>query len=288
MATESVLITGCSAGGIGAALCHEFQRRGLHVFATARTPTKVGDLQTLPAVTTLALDVTSATSIADAVKAVQGQTGGRLKYLVNNSGALYVVPTLDMDIEQAKKMYDVNVWGVVAMIQAFAPLVIAAKGTIVNIASISGYVYSPFMGMLLSDYTSNDRKANSSVGAYGGSKAAVELIGETLRLELAPFDVKVITCVTGVVKTNMMSNSAKYDLPAGSLYAPIAKYISARANGEEVKDAGPPEDFAKRLVNDILGGASGMVYRGKMATVAKYISAFLPAGILVSQSCVLS
>ena len=156
MAAESVLITGCSAGGIGAALCREFQRRGLHVFATARTPAKVDDLQTLPNVTTLALDVTSATSIADAVKAVEVKTGGRLKYLVNNSGAQYVVPTLDMDIEQAKKMYDVNVWGVIAMTQAFAPLVIAAKGTIVNIASISGYLYPPFMGMLLSEYTLKD------------------------------------------------------------------------------------------------------------------------------------
>ena len=148
MAAESVLITGCSAGGIGAALCREFQHRGLHVFATARTPAKLDDLTTLPNVTTLALDVTSAPSIADAVKTVQVKTGGRLKYLVNNSGAQYVVPTLDMDIEQAKKMYEVNVWGVIAMTQAFAPLVIAAKGTIVNIASISGHLYAPFMGIL--------------------------------------------------------------------------------------------------------------------------------------------
>ena len=142
MAAESVLITGCSAGGIGAALCREFQHRGLHVFAT------LDDLTTLPNVTTLALDVTSAPSIADAVKTVQVKTGGRLKYLVNNSGAQYVVPTLDMDIEQAKKMYEVNVWGVIAMTQAFAPLVIAAKGTIVNIASISGHLHAPFMGIL--------------------------------------------------------------------------------------------------------------------------------------------
>lgn len=146
MTTESVLVTGSSAGGIGAALCHEFQQRGLHVFATARTPSKVGDLQKLPNVTTLALDVTSASSIADALEAVESKTGGRLKYLVNNSGMQYVMPTLDIDIEEAKRMYDVNVWGVIAMIQAFAPLVIAAKGSIINVASISGYLYPPYMG----------------------------------------------------------------------------------------------------------------------------------------------
>ena len=111
------------------------------------------------------------------------------------------------------------------------------------------------------------------------------MISETLRLELAPFDVKVITCVTGAVKTNIMSNSAKHDLPAGSLYAPIARKVSARANGEDVKDAGTPEDFAKRLVNDTLSGTSGLVYRGKLATITKYISTFLPASRLVSQSC---
>jgi NAD(P)-dependent dehydrogenase (short-subunit alcohol dehydrogenase family) len=155
MATDSVLVTGCTAGGIGAALCHEFQRRGLHVFATARTPSKVGDLQKLSNVTVLALDVTSASSIAEAAKAVESKTGGRLKYLVNNSGLQYVMPTLDLDIEEAKRMYDVNVWGVIAMVQAFAPLVIAAKGSIVNIASIAGHLYPPYMGIWPARYAIN-------------------------------------------------------------------------------------------------------------------------------------
>lgn len=123
--------------------------------------------------------------------------------------------------------------------------------------------------------------ANNGIGLYGGSKAAVDLISETLRLELAPFDVKVVTCVTGAIKTNIMSNSTKHDLPAGSIYAPVAQHISGRANGEDVKDTSTPEDFAKRLVNDTLSGASGKVYRGKLATITKYISAFLPASTLV-------
>ncbi|KAL8699429.1 MAG: hypothetical protein Q9201_006008 [Fulgogasparrea decipioides] len=264
MTSASVLVTGCSAGGIGAALCHEFQRRGLHVFATARTPSKLGDLPKLPNVTTIALDVTSASSIADAVKLVEAKTGRRLDYLVNNSGAQYVMPTLDMDLGEAKRMYDVNVWGVIAMIQAFAPLLILAKGSIVNIASIAGYLYAPWMGV------------------YGGSKAAIDLISETLRLELAPFDVKVVTCVTGAVKTNLMSNATKHDLPPASIYTPVANKVSERANGEDVKDTSTPEDFAKRLVNDTLSGASGKVYRGKLATITRFVSTFLPTGILVN------
>jgi hypothetical protein len=78
-----------------------------------------------------------------------------------------------------------------------------------------------------------------------------------------------------------MSNSAKHDLPAGSIYAPVRKNITERANGEDVKETTTPEDFAKRLVNDTLGGASGKVYRGKFATMTKYLSAFMPAGTLV-------
>ena len=149
MALQSVLITGCSAGGIGSALCTEFQKRGLHVFATARTPAKIGELAKLPNVTTLALDVTSTSSIAAAVEAVKAKTGGTLNYLVNNSGSQYVMPTLDIDIEEAKRMYDVNFWGVLAVTQAFAPPIIAAKGTIVNIASIAGHLYPPWMGKVI-------------------------------------------------------------------------------------------------------------------------------------------
>lgn len=146
MTLPSVLVTGCSAGGIGAALCREFQRHGLYVFATARSPSKIGDLAELPNVTILTLDVTSSTSIASAVEAVKKQTGGSLNYLVNNSGSQQVMPILDVDIDQAKKMYDVNVWGVVAVTQAFAPLIIAAKGTIINIGSIAGCLYLPWIG----------------------------------------------------------------------------------------------------------------------------------------------
>jgi 1-acylglycerone phosphate reductase len=143
---QSVLITGCSEGGIGYALAEEFQKRGLHVFATARSLTKLDNLKRLPNVTLLTLDVVSAASIAAAVEAVKAQTNGRLDYLVNNSGTQYVSPILDLDIEMAKQMYEVNVWGVVAVTKAFAPLVIAAKGSVVNMASIAGCLYPPWMG----------------------------------------------------------------------------------------------------------------------------------------------
>ena len=145
MIMKSVLITGCSAGGIDAALCHEFHKRGFHVFAGARTILKLGDVETLTHVTPITLDVTDPSSIMAAVEAVRQRTGGRLDCLINNAGAQYVSPFLDMNIEAARAMYDVNVWGCMDMVQRFAPLIIPAKGSIVNIASISGYLYALFM-----------------------------------------------------------------------------------------------------------------------------------------------
>lgn len=144
------LVTGCSEGGIGYALAQEFQRRGVHVFATARTVSKMRPLEDLPNVTLLHLDVTSESSINSVVATVSKHTGGTLDYLVNNAGCAYTMPMLDLDIKLAREMFDVNFWGAFTMIQAFAPLVIAAKGTIANMASVGTLFNPPYMGQSIS------------------------------------------------------------------------------------------------------------------------------------------
>ena len=163
MAIKSVLITGCSTGGIGGALALAFQKRGLHVFATARTLSKMSHLEKLPNVTLLTLDVTSSSSIATAVEAVEAQTGGTLDYLVNNSGGGLIMPTLDTDIEEAKRMFDVNLWGVLAVTQAFAPLVIAAKGSIVNGSSLASCLNPPWTSEL-NTHTPDYRSGHTDKG----------------------------------------------------------------------------------------------------------------------------
>lgn len=140
------LVTGCSEGGIGYALAQEFQGRGVHVFATARTVSKMRPLEGLANVTLLHLDITSESSINDAVAIVCKHTNGTLDYLVNNAGCAYTMPMLDLDNKLAREMFDVNFWGVFALIQAFAPLIIAAKGTIANMASVGTLFNPPYMG----------------------------------------------------------------------------------------------------------------------------------------------
>lgn len=141
---KTVLITGCSDGGIGAAAARAFQENGYHVFATARTTSKMSSLSKLSNVTTLGLDVTNEPSISNAVKAVADKTGGKLDVLCNNAGAPLMMPALDTTLEKAKRMFDVNLWGVVAVTNAFAPLVIEAKGTIATTGSIAGEINIPF------------------------------------------------------------------------------------------------------------------------------------------------
>jgi 1-acylglycerone phosphate reductase len=137
MAKKIVLITGCSTGGIGAAMTKAFTNQGYHVFATLRNTSKAGSLAQMPDVEILQLEVTSPKSIEECVLGVQKRTGGTLDILVNNAGADFVMPLLDVSIEEAKKLYDVNVWSILALTQAFAPLLIKAKGTVCNISSIA-------------------------------------------------------------------------------------------------------------------------------------------------------
>lgn len=146
---RSALITGCSAGGIGEALALVFHERGFHVFATVRNPAKISSaLSNAGNVHVLTLDVTSSESIAAAVKSVAGITGNGLDVLVNNSGGTILMPSLDTSIVEAQKVFDVNYWGPMAMLQAFAPLLIKSKGCVVNNTSANAYVPMPLMGNL--------------------------------------------------------------------------------------------------------------------------------------------
>lgn len=143
--TKTILITGCSADGIGAAMALALARRGHHVFATARNPAKIPEaLTSLSNVTVLPLDVADADSVAAAARAVV-DTGRGLDVLVNNAGVGYVRPVLDIDIAAAQRLHDINLWGPLRTIQAFQELLVASRGRIVNVSSSASVVYSPWV-----------------------------------------------------------------------------------------------------------------------------------------------
>lgn len=149
---ESVLITGCSDGGLGIALAVAFQERGYRVFATSRHLSTMSRAKSLPDINTLQLDVTSSTDIQAAKDAVSEDTGGSLSYLVNCAAQNHFMPMLDENIQQAKDIHDSNVWGPLAVAQAFAPLLMKTKGSMVFITSVAGHLNTPYQGSVHNDH----------------------------------------------------------------------------------------------------------------------------------------
>ena len=134
---KTCLITGCSSG-IGHSLAMEFHRRGLRVFATARSADKLSELSAV-GIETLSLEVDKPQSIEAVKQEVSRRTGGRLDVLVNNAGRNYTVPALEVDFDEVQQTFEVNVFAVMRICQAFAPLLIEAKGTIVQTGSLAAY-----------------------------------------------------------------------------------------------------------------------------------------------------
>lgn len=143
----------------------------------------MSSLSSYPNITTLELDVTSPTSISAALTAIKEITN-TIHFLVNYAGLGYTMPFLDSPIEDCQRVFDINVWGFMRMVQAFAPLVIAGKGTIVVAGTTVEILGMPFQG------------------AYCGSKAALLVMGDTLRREMKPLGVRVLHFTTGLVQSN--------------------------------------------------------------------------------------
>ncbi|KAI1481810.1 NAD(P)-binding protein [Daldinia eschscholtzii] len=259
LSRRSVLITGCSAGGIGAALARVFQEKGYHVFATARNPSKLPpNLSDAANVTSLTLDVLSSESITAAVESVNRETGGKLDILINNSGAGMCLPALDTPIEDGKRLFDLNFWAPFAMLQAFAPLLIKAKGCVVNNSSASAY--SPM--------------ALNSV--YNSSKAALATASETWRHELQPLGVRTITLITCAVKTEFFTKYQRDELPASSRYYGIRDFIYGISDGRLQAGAISSRQYAIKVVKEIEKGSTGIVWAGTHSLLFRLLCWILP------------
>ena len=143
-----VLITGCSEGGIGDAMARQLADRGHHVFAAVRNSDKAQHFSGAKDIEVVSLNVTSSASVNRLTTDLKGRLPeGKLDILVNNAGFGATGPLIEADLEIAKRIYDVNVLGLLTMTQAFAPMLIAAKGKVVNMSSVGGILAMPWSGM---------------------------------------------------------------------------------------------------------------------------------------------
>ena len=175
------LITGGSSG-IGEATARELKRRGFTVYAAARRVEQMRPLEA-EGIHILPLDVTDEASIQSCVAAILDREG-RIDVLVNNAGYGSYGAVEDVPIEEARRQFDVNIFGLARLTQLIVPTMRENRsGKIVNITSIGGKIYTPF-------------------GAwYHATKHALEGWSDSLRIELAPFNVDVIIVEPGGIKT---------------------------------------------------------------------------------------
>ncbi len=179
---QVVLITGASSG-LGRALCEHLSERGYRVYGTSRKP---GAYQvSFPLLT---LDVTDPVSIRRAVEQIMAEAG-RIDVLVNNAGVGMAAPLEKVAVEDAERLFRINVFGLLQVCQAVLPHMRAAgTGIILNISSIGGTVGLPFRGI------------------YCASKAAVDMLSETLRLEVGRFGIQVASIPAGDMRTPIKDN----------------------------------------------------------------------------------
>jgi NAD(P)-dependent dehydrogenase (short-subunit alcohol dehydrogenase family) len=182
MKPQVILVTGCSSG-IGRATAVEAAERGHRVFASARRLEDLEDLQAR-GIDTVRLDVTDEDSVAKAVAEVLARAG-RIDALVSNAGYGQYGAVEDVTPEEWRRQFDVNVFGSLAVLRAVLPAMREARrGTIVTVSSVAGKVSIPF------------------ASPYCASKHALEAISDALRVEVAPWKIRVVVVEPGPITTH--------------------------------------------------------------------------------------
>jgi NAD(P)-dependent dehydrogenase (short-subunit alcohol dehydrogenase family) len=237
---KHVLITGVSTG-IGHAAAQAFVRKGYHVYGSVRSQVDAEKLQRALGAqfSPLLFDVTDHVAIADAAVKVEAEIGREgLAGLINNAGICTSGPLMLQPLDDIRRQFEVNVIGLFAVTQAFLPLLGAQQnathppGRIINISSVGGKIAAPF------------------VGAYVGSKHALEGMSHSLRRELQLYGIDVILVGPGPVKTAIWDKPSATELGifAGSDYAPMMLSFQKFFVESAKKDGLSAETLGRRLV----------------------------------------
>ncbi len=229
-----VLITGCSTG-IGRATAEHLAERGHTVYATARRPESVADLEA-KGCRTLSLDVTDEQSMAAAVSAVEEKEGA-IGALVNNAGYSQSGAVESVDLGEVRAQFETNVFGLVRMCQLVLPgMRSRGAGRIVNVSSMGGKFTFP------------------GGGAYHATKYAVEALSDALRFEVAGFGVQVVLIEPGLIKTEFASaavgslnRGTASDGPYADFNQAVAAATAGAYKGPTAKLGGGPETVAKAI-----------------------------------------
>ncbi|TVT61594.1 SDR family NAD(P)-dependent oxidoreductase [Amycolatopsis rhizosphaerae] len=181
---ELVVVTGASTG-MGAAAARELARQGFHVLAGVRRDRDADAIRST-GIEPVILDITK----PEQVEALAARVAGDprvLHALVNNAGIQVNAPVEALPMTQWRWVFEVNLFGHIAVTQALLPALLRGRGRVINISSVGGKV------------------AMATYGAYAGAKFALEAVSDSLRREVAPLGVQVVVVEPGGVRTEMAS-----------------------------------------------------------------------------------
>lgn len=229
-------ITG-SSSGIGRAIALGATDAGHRVFATARRPESLRDLERSERLEALELDVTQPETVRRAVGVARARAG-RIDVLVNNAGWGQMGAVEDIPPEKWREEFDVNVFGLLNATREILPLMREQRGgTVVNIGSIAGRIAYPFGG------------------AYCASKFAVEAISDALRLEVERFGIRVVLIEPGPITTRFPERAetevSSITRNPSSPYHDLYDTAYSRFRRETKNGALPPEAVARIVLRAV-------------------------------------
>jgi len=221
--SKVVLITGGSSG-IGKTVGNYLQTKGYKVYGSSRSPQNVTD-SLFPLV---AIDVRNSQTIQQAVQEII-EKEGRIDVLINNAGVGITGPVEEIPLEEIQNNFHTNVFGPIEMMKAVLPFMRSQKsGLIINVTSIAGYMGLPYRGI------------------YSASKGALELITESIRMEVKPFNIKITNVAPGDFATDIASRRFHAPVLEHSPYKEIYSQQLATID-EHVNDGGDPVEMAKAI-----------------------------------------
>ena len=213
-ATRTALVTGASSG-IGQDTARRLQALGYTVYGAARRTDRLRALAA-DGIRPLPMDVTDDASMSAGVNRILEETG-RIDVLVNNAGYGSFGAVEDVPMDEARRQFEVNVFGLARLTQLVAPHMRAqGSGTIINISSIGGRLTTPLGGW------------------YHATKYAVEALSDALRMELRPFGIDVVVVEPGGIRTAWWAIAADHleATAEGSAYATQVKAVAGSMRSE--------------------------------------------------------
>ncbi len=228
-------ITGCSTG-FGLELAKQAIEQGFRTVLTARDPSKLEGYGATDDVLVLKLDVTQPDQVAAAVQAAQARFGG-IDVLVNNAGIGYFAAIEEGEPAEVRKMFEVNVFGLTAMVQAVLPGMRKRRsGCIVNLASLAGLRGMP------------------ALGQYNATKFAVEGLSEALRQEVGPLGIHVMVVEPSGFRTDWAGRSAHESAHQIDDYMATAGNVRLAVRASSGKQPGDPVRAVKAIIKAVASG----------------------------------